>query len=130
MGFMKDSGSDSGNVAKEGGLHGTEGRRGARLGLGRIETTEQRVESAMRVLFDLDGSQDASRFAGRTLRWARRGEDRPSMIKELRRIQFKLTRRDDEAACRRLADIVFEVAGPPRTRGDPAVASTPTAAEG
>lgn len=74
------------------------------------ETAEERVESAMRSLFDLDGSRDAARAAAGVLRLARHGASRSALVQELRRVQQGLVYRADEPACRKLADLVLFVA--------------------
>jgi hypothetical protein len=78
-----------------------------------VETAEQRIEASMRVLFDLDGSRDASRDAVRVFRIARRGEGRAAIIQQLTRAQARLQRRVDYETCTRLADVVLELAGAP-----------------
>jgi hypothetical protein len=112
MSFLKASGRGKSGEEKAFAAPHPERKGGSwrSMGVGHGETTEQRIESAMRVLFDLDGSRDASWPAARLLRMARNGQDRAALYAELRKIQFKLSRRSDEGSCRRLADIVFEAA--------------------
>jgi hypothetical protein len=75
-----------------------------------MESAEQRIETAMRILFDLDGSSDAATDATLVMRMARTGHDRTALTQALRTIQGRFDRRIDDQACERMADVVLSVA--------------------